>query len=69
MRKLFVAAAIAAMGAASSAFAALPSGVDTAITAIQTDAATLSGYVAPVMLAILGFGVSFKLIKRFVNKI
>lgn len=56
-------------GAVSSAFAALPTGVDTAITAIQTDATTLSGYVAPVMLAILGFGVSFKLIKRFVNKI
>lgn len=65
-KKFVVAAAAAGVGAAH---AALPSGVDTAIEAIQTDATTLSGYVAPVMLTILGFTVAFKLIKRFVNKI
>ncbi len=49
--------------------AALPTGVDTALTSIQTDAQSLAALVAPVMLAILGLVVTFKLIKRFTNKV
>ncbi len=65
--RLAVLAPFAVVGA--SAHAALPSGTDTAIAAILTDATTLAGYVAPVMLGILGFTIAFKLIKRFASKV
>lgn len=73
-----VAAIMGAVGAAvvigfsalpGAAQAALPTGVDTALTSIQTDAQSLAALVAPVMLAILGLVVTFKLIKRFTNKV
>lgn len=49
--------------------AALPTGIDTAVAAIQTDAESLSAIVFPVMLAILGLFVIYKLTKRFVRAI
>lgn len=69
MFKKLAAVGTATTIAAGNAMAALPAGVDTAISALGDDAATLAGYVAPVMLAILGFTVGFKLIKRFTNKL
>jgi len=68
-KKLVGAAALGVGMAVQQVHAALPTGVDTSITAIQTDATTLGGYVAPVLIAILGMTVGFKLIKRFTNKI
>lgn len=52
-----------------AAMAALPTGVDTAFTAVQTDAAAVLAIAAPVVLAVLGMSLVIKLIKRFGNKI
>lgn len=54
---------------AQEAHAALPTGVDTALGAVQTDAASLMDIVAPVLIAILGMTIVLKLIKRFANKV
>jgi len=51
------------------AFAALPLGVDTALTGIETDAIALAALVAPVLIGILALTIVFKLVKRFGNKI
>ena len=54
---------------ASPAFAALPEGVATALTGIQTDGLALIALVTGVVLAFLAPSVIIKLIKRFGNKV
>lgn len=65
LKKLAAVVALAPL----SAFAALPTGVDTALAGVQTDATSLMAIVAPVVIAILGMTLVIKLIKRFGNKI
>lgn len=52
-----------------SAFAALPAGIETGLTAIQTDGLALADLVWTPLLALLGAGILMKLGKRFFNKI
>lgn len=60
---------VASMLVAGAAQAAVPAGVDTAFTAVGTDAATVAGYAVPIVLSVLGLTLVIKLIKRFGNKI
>jgi len=55
--------------AATSAFAALPAGVEAGYTAIGTDATTLAGYAGTAVMVVLGFTIGLKLTKRFANKV
>lgn len=55
--------------AAGAANATLDPSISTGITGIQTDATSLNGLVMPVVVAILGMIVVYKLVKRFGNKI
>ena len=66
MRKLL---AIPLLVVPAVSFAAVPAGTDVAFTAILTDATTLAGYAAPIVLGVLGLVIIFKLIKRFANKV
>ena len=59
------AAATGAMLVAEAANAALPDGVDTAITGIQTDGLALITAVTAVVVAFLAPKVIVKLVKRF----
>ncbi len=52
-----------------TAHAALPAGLDTALTALQADAVALAALVGPVIIAVLALAIVFKLVKRFGNKI
>ena len=61
-----VAASTVAM--VGSAHAAIDGAVTTAFTAVQADAVSLSAIVVPIVVAILGLGITIKLIKRFGNK-
>lgn len=51
------------------AHAALPAGIATGLTAIQTDVGDLADLVWPVVLFVFGSLIVFKLFKRFGNKI
>jgi len=53
----------------SSAFAALPAAVGTAVTAMQTDGQGIFDLVFPVVAVLVGLGVVIKLFKRFSNKV
>lgn len=63
--------AVGAVVAAGSgaAMAALPDGVDTAITGLQTDGLLLIAAVTAVVVAFIGPEVIIKLIKRFSRKV
>lgn len=52
-----------------TAMAALPAGITTGLTTIQSDASDLADLVWPVVLFVFGALVLFKLFKRFGNKI
>lgn len=54
---------------AGSASAAIDGSVATAMTAVQSDAQSLSAIVVPIVVAVMGLGIVIKLIKRFGNKI
>lgn len=64
-------AAIALAGAAVSgvASAAIDPSVATALAAVQSDATAVSGIVTPIVIAVLGLGITISLIKRFAKKI
>jgi len=53
----------------TSAHAALPAAIATELTAIQTDGLALADLVWPVVIALFGALVLFKLFKRFGSKI
>ena len=64
-----VAGAIGLMvGLIGSAQAALPEGVATTVTAIQTDGKAIFDLVFPVVGVFLGLAIVIKLFKRFGNK-
>lgn len=52
-----------------NAHAAIDASVGTAFTALQADAVSLSGIVIPIVVAVLGLGITISLIKRFGKKI
>lgn len=68
-RALVSAAAASLTMAAGSAFAALPSGVGTGITSIETDGLAMVDLIWPVIISLVGAVVIMKLFKRFVNKV
>lgn len=49
--------------------AAVPTGVSTAFTALQSDAEDIADLAVPVVIGVLALTVVIKLIKRFANKI
>jgi len=64
-----VAAGAALMASAGSAMAALSTEISTGLTAIQTDALALVDLVWPVVVAVTGAFIVFKLFKRSVSKV
>lgn len=52
-----------------SAMADLPAAIGAALTAVQTDGLALADLVWPVVIALFGATILFKLFKRFGNKI
>lgn len=62
-------AAFSAAAFGGSAFAALPAGVSTGITSIQTDGLSLVDLIWPVVIAFVTSAVVFKLFKRFASKL
>lgn len=52
-----------------SAHAALPAGLETALTALQADAVLVAGAFTPIIIAVLALFVVIKLMKRFGNRI
>jgi predicted acyltransferase len=50
------------------AYAAVPAGVSTALSGIQTDGLAVADLVWPVVLALIGASILFKVVKRFMNK-
>lgn len=69
MKKQALVLVAGVLGGMSEAFATLPTGVDTAFTAIGADITTLAGYAAVAVMLGLGFVIALKLTKRFANKI
>jgi len=69
MFKKALAAGAALMASAGSAMAALSTEIGTGLTAIQTDALALVDLVWPVVVAITGAFIIFKLFKRGVSKV
>lgn len=67
-KKLFAIVALFA-ASAGSAMAALPAAIGTELTTIQTDGLALADLVWPVVIALVGAVVMFKLFKRFASKI
>lgn len=61
-------AATLAMGAVSSAHAALPTAVDDAFTAFQADAVALIDKGWPLLVAVFGAMILMKLFKKVGNK-
>lgn len=59
----------ALMTAGAAAQAALPTGIDTQLTAVQTDALALADLVWPVVITLFGALILFKLFKRFGSQI
>jgi len=59
----------AIMTASGLANATLPTGIATGLSTIQTDALALFDLAWPVVLAVFGGGILFKLFKRAGNKI
>lgn len=64
-----VVVAIASMAVATAAQADLPTGLAAGLTEIQTDALALIDLVWPVVLAITGGFVLFKMFKRGASKV
>jgi hypothetical protein len=73
LKKLGMALVAGASLVAGSAMAAIDATVATAITtelaAVQANAGELSGYVWPIVIAIFGLVVLFKLFKRFAGQV
>jgi hypothetical protein len=67
-RFLVVSAALAALSV-GHVHAALPAGISTGLTGIQTDLSALVDLVWPVVIASVAAIVIFKLFKRFASKI
>lgn len=57
------------LAAAGSANAALPTGIDTALTQVQTDGLAMADLVWPIVITLFGALVLFKLFKRFGSQI
>lgn len=53
----------------TAAHAALPTGIDTALATVQSDALSLADIVWPIVIALFGSVVMFKLFKRYASKI
>jgi hypothetical protein len=69
MKKKLLALAALAVGATTSAFAALPASVTTTVTGIGSDGQSLFDAVFPIIGILIGLVVTIKLFKRFVAKI
>lgn len=54
---------------AATAHAALPAGVATTVTAVQTDGQAIFDLVFPVIAAFVGLGVVISLFKRWIRKV
>jgi hypothetical protein len=67
--KGWVAATVAFLGSSTVAVAALPTGLDTTVTGLQTDALAAIDLAIPVILVVLTTFVVIKMIKRALNKI
>ena len=52
----------------SSAFAAVPTAVGTALTALETDGLAMADLVWPIVISLFSAVMLFKLFKRFANK-
>lgn len=63
------AAAVGLLAVAGAAKAELPAGIATAMTTVQADASALNDLVMPVVIAVIGMLVVYKLLKRFSGKI
>ena len=57
------------LAVSQSVFAALPAGVATTVTAIETNATDIFDLIFPVVGAILGLTIVIKLFKRFTSKV
>jgi hypothetical protein len=66
---MFVSMLAVLVGFVGTAQAALPDGITTGLTAIQTDGLLLITAVTAVVIAFIGPGIMIKLVKRFSNKI
>jgi len=64
-----VAVASSLVFASMSSFAALPAVIATSLTEIQTDGLAMADLIWPVVAALFGAALLFKLFKRFGNKI
>jgi len=62
-------AAFSAAAVGGSAFAALPAGVSTGLTSIQTDGLALVDLIWPVVIAFVSAAIVLKLFKRFSSKL
>jgi hypothetical protein len=70
MKKLaYGGTAVFGMLAGAAANAALPTGIDTALTAVQTDGLAMADLVWPIVITLFGALVLFKLFKRFGSQI
>lgn len=67
--KVSAAAFVTMVVSSQSAMAALPAGIATELTAIQTDGLALADLVWPVLLILLGAAILMKLAKRFLGKV
>lgn len=67
--KLVAVSATIGAAMATTANAALPTGIDTSLAAVQTDALAMADLVWPVVIALFGSVVLFKLFKRYASKI
>jgi hypothetical protein len=64
-----VASVTALIVGSSSAMAALPAGISAELSSVQTDGLALADLVWPVVIALFGSLLMFKLFKRFGSKI
>lgn len=72
IRRFRAAQAATALGLvtlAGAAKAELPAGIATAMTEVKADATALNDLVMPIVIAVIGMLIVYKLLKRFSNKI
>lgn len=67
--KAGIAAGLTVAASIQQAHAALDASIGTGITAVVTDATSVSALVLPAVVTIMGLGIVIKLVKRFGNKL
>jgi uncharacterized membrane protein len=63
-KQLFAAITLGLASLFMTAYAAVPAGVDTAITAAQTDAVTVGGYIIAAVAALVGIVWMIRMLRR-----